>query len=132
MANDKKTGTDAVKVKPINYTLPPRSSAGLANALGRTQAPQGPASAPTAGPSGGPSIGGIGGGMGGVNFPVGNGTVGVGGNFGKVGVGAKFGFKKGGSTKSCGCGPKKMAKGGSVSKRADGCATKGKTKGKFV
>jgi hypothetical protein len=26
----------------------------------------------------------------------------------------------------------KMAKGGSVSKRADGCATKGKTKGKFV
>jgi hypothetical protein len=30
-------------------------------------------------------------------------------------------------------GAKKMAKGGSVaSKRADGCATKGKTKGKFV
>lgn len=31
--------------------------------------------------------------------------------------------------------PKKMAKGGKVSsasKRADGCATKGKTKGKFV
>ena len=26
----------------------------------------------------------------------------------------------------------KMAKGGSASKRADGCATKGKTKGKFV
>lgn len=37
-------------------------------------------------------------------------------------------FKKGGSAK-------KMAKGGSVSsasKRADGCATKGKTKGRFV
>lgn len=131
MANDRKTGTDAVKVKPMNYALPPRSSAGLANALGRAQAPQGPASAPTAGPSGGPSIGGIGGGMGGVNFPVGSGSVGVGGNFNKVGVGAKFGFKKGGSTK-CGCSPKKMAKGGSVSKRADGCATKGKTKGKFV
>jgi hypothetical protein len=28
--------------------------------------------------------------------------------------------------------PAKMAKGGSVSKRADGCCTKGKTKGKFV
>jgi hypothetical protein len=26
----------------------------------------------------------------------------------------------------------KMAKGGSASKRGDGCATKGKTKGKFV
>lgn len=26
----------------------------------------------------------------------------------------------------------KMAKGGSVSKRADGCATKGKTRGKMV
>ena len=35
-------------------------------------------------------------------------------------------FKKGGKVK-------KMAKGGSTaSKRADGCATKGKTKGKFV
>ena len=28
--------------------------------------------------------------------------------------------------------PKKMAKGGSASSRADGCATKGKTKGRFV
>ena len=27
---------------------------------------------------------------------------------------------------------KKMAKGGSASKRGDGCATKGKTKGKFI
>jgi hypothetical protein len=27
---------------------------------------------------------------------------------------------------------KKMAKGGSASSRADGCATKGKTKGRFV
>jgi hypothetical protein len=34
-------------------------------------------------------------------------------------------FKKGGKTK-------KMAKGGSASRRADGCATQGKTKGKFV
>jgi hypothetical protein len=33
--------------------------------------------------------------------------------------------KKGGTVK-------KMAKGGSASKRADGCATQGKTKGKFV
>jgi hypothetical protein len=35
--------------------------------------------------------------------------------------------KKGGKVKA-----KKMAAGGSASKRADGCATKGKTKGKFV
>ena len=35
------------------------------------------------------------------------------------------GMKRGGKVK-------KMAKGGSASKRADGCATKGKTKGKFV
>lgn len=41
---------------------------------------------------------------------------------------APDGLKRGGKVK-------KMAKGGSVSsasKRADGCATKGKTKGKFV
>lgn len=39
---------------------------------------------------------------------------------------AMSGMKKGGSVK-------KMAKGGSTaSKRADGCATKGKTKGRFV
>jgi hypothetical protein len=35
------------------------------------------------------------------------------------------GMRKGGKVK-------KMAKGGSASKRGDGCATKGKTKGKFV
>jgi hypothetical protein len=35
------------------------------------------------------------------------------------------GYKKGGAVK-------KMAKGGSASSRADGCATKGKTRGKFV
>ena len=35
------------------------------------------------------------------------------------------GMRKGGKVK-------KMAKGGSASKRADGCATKGKTKGRFV
>lgn len=43
-------------------------------------------------------------------------------------LGARFSttFKKGGKVK-------KMAKGGSTaSKRADGCATKGKTKGRFV
>lgn len=38
-------------------------------------------------------------------------------------------MKKGGSVKSK---PKKMANGGSASKRADGCAVKGKTRGKFV
>ena len=35
------------------------------------------------------------------------------------------GYKKGGKVK-------KMAKGGSASSRGDGCATKGKTKGRFV
>ena len=41
-------------------------------------------------------------------------------------VGDQNGMKRGGSVK-------KMAKGGSTaSKRADGCATKGKTKGRFV
>lgn len=40
--------------------------------------------------------------------------------------GAKRGMNRGGAVK-------KMAKGGSTaSKRADGCATKGKTKGRFV
>jgi hypothetical protein len=40
--------------------------------------------------------------------------------------GAVTGMKRGGAVK-------KMAKGGSTaSKRADGCATKGKTKGRFV
>ena len=46
----------------------------------------------------------------------------------KGGKGTKLSLAKGGK-------PKKMAKGGSVSsasKRADGCATKGKTKGRFV
>jgi hypothetical protein len=41
------------------------------------------------------------------------------------GVSLKGRFKKGGKVK-------KMAAGGSASKRADGCATKGKTKGRFV
>jgi hypothetical protein len=41
-------------------------------------------------------------------------------------VAARGGMKRGGAVK-------KMAKGGSTaSKRADGCATKGKTKGRFV
>jgi len=43
----------------------------------------------------------------------------------KADAGGKPGMKKGGKVK-------KYAKGGSVSKRADGCATKGKTKGRFV
>ena len=43
-----------------------------------------------------------------------------------LGANARLAFKKGGKVK-------KMAKGGSTaSKRADGCATKGKTKGRFV
>ena len=43
-----------------------------------------------------------------------------------VGTTIKLPFKKGGKVK-------KMAKGGSTaSKRGDGCATKGKTKGRFV
>jgi len=51
------------------------------------------------------------------------------GSFGRAGPGSDIRMmskKKGGKVK-------KMAKGGSTaSKRADGCATKGKTKGKFV
>jgi hypothetical protein len=48
------------------------------------------------------------------------------GRRGAIGAGASVPFKKGGKVK-------KMAKGGSTaSKRADGCATKGKTKGRFV
>ena len=44
------------------------------------------------------------------------------------GVSGRFNFKEGGKVKA-----KKLAKGGSTaSKRADGCATKGKTKGRFV
>ena len=44
----------------------------------------------------------------------------------------RHGFKSDGSFKKGGK-VKKMAKGGSTaSKRADGCATKGKTKGRFV
>ena len=47
------------------------------------------------------------------------------------GYGAKFSttFKKGGAAKKP---VKKMAHGGSASKRADGCCTKGKTKGRRV
>ena len=48
------------------------------------------------------------------------------GRRGAIGAGAAIPFKKGGKVK-------KMAKGGSTaSKRADGCAVKGKTKGRFV
>jgi len=47
------------------------------------------------------------------------------------GANADFEFAKGGKVKNKPV--KKMAKGGSTaSKRADGCATKGKTKGRFV
>lgn len=48
-----------------------------------------------------------------------------------LGANANFEFAKGGKVKKKPV--KKMAKGGSTaSKRADGCATKGKTKGRFV
>ena len=43
----------------------------------------------------------------------------------KGGKGTKLTLKKGGMA----CAPKKMAKGGSFRSAADGCATKGKTKG---
>ena len=44
-----------------------------------------------------------------------------------------FGLKKGaGASWDDSKAPKKMAKGGSVSSRADGCVTKGKTKCRFV
>lgn len=42
------------------------------------------------------------------------------------------GWDKGYDIKGFEDGPKKMAKGGSASARADGCATKGKTKGRMV
>jgi hypothetical protein len=64
-------------------------------------------------------------------IPIGNGSFSAGASpmgGGRIGGTASFPFKKGGKVK-------KMAKGGSVSsasKRADGCATKGKTKGRFV
>jgi hypothetical protein len=46
---------------------------------------------------------------------------------GRAAVGMGPNRAKGGPIKA-----KKYAKGGSVSSRADGCATKGKTKGRFV
>jgi hypothetical protein len=46
----------------------------------------------------------------------------------KGGKGTKLTLKKGGMA----CAPKKMAKGGSFRSSADGCATKGKTKGKMI
>ena len=65
---------------------------------------------------------------GGENFSIGAGLGrGLAGKQGAPMFGAtgSINFKKGGKVK-------KMAKGGSVSKRADGCCSKGKTKGKFV
>lgn len=103
----------------------------------------------------GPSVGGIGGGMTGVRIPTGNGArIGVGAGSGAVGgrgpiggVGMTAKFKKGGKVGKMtpaeavhkhersmhkGKPLTKFAKGGSASKRADGIATKGKTKGRFV
>jgi hypothetical protein len=91
----------------------------------------------------GASLGGVGTGMGGVftgtlnnepgRLPIGQlmppRRRGLGGSLaGQAAMASMGGMKKGGAVK-------KMAKGGSVSsasKRADGCAVKGKTKGRFV
>ena len=57
------------------------------------------------------------------------------GDKGAKAYGASFrmGYAEGGKVKAKAKPAKKMAKGGSTaSKRADGCATKGKTKGRFV
>ena len=57
------------------------------------------------------------------------------GDTGSKGYGASFrmGYAEGGKVKAKAKPAKKMAKGGSTaSKRADGCAVKGKTKGRFV
>ena len=107
------------------------------------------------------AVGGIGGGMGGIRAPVGGGTLGVGlgsGAIGGRGAVAGMGYQteigrsanvkkkaKGGKISAVeavhkheknmhkGKKPTKFAKGGSTaSKRADGCATKGKTKGRMV
>jgi hypothetical protein len=63
-------------------------------------------------------------------IPIGRGSLSAGASpmgGGRIGGNLTIPFKKGGKVK-------KMSKGGSVSasRRADGCASKGKTKGKFV
>jgi len=111
---------------PVSYALPPR------NVSQRLS----PISAPSGGSSG-VNLGGVStaaGKMYGLRgIPVGPGSLSVGATPRRGGgVGGTFSvpFKKGGEAKAK---PKKMAKGGSTaSKRADGCATKGKTKGRFV
>lgn len=80
-------------------------------------------------------------------IPVGKGSLSVGASprgGGKVGGTFSTSFKKGGKVSAAEAVHKherakhkgqpltKMAKGGSASRRADGCATKGKTKGRFV
>ena len=100
---------------PVDDPNPPRpGSAGRTDGTGATPS------------SGGLGVGKAGGVTGvtysGDGFKVGAGRMQGGG----MGVGAKVKFAKGGKVK-------KMAKGGSTaSKRADGCAVKGKTKGRFV
>lgn len=77
----------------------------------------------------------------GVTVPVGNNaSVGLGMNplSNKIGANFTTTFKKGGAVKKAApkkTSPKKMAKGGKVSsasRRGDGCAQRGKTKGRFV
>lgn len=120
--------TNPMGVIPVSYALPPEST--------KTQRLTSMGSAPSGGGSG-TSVGGFrtaAGKMYGIeNIPVGTGTLSVGATprrGGGVGATYSMPFKKGGEVKAK---PKKMAKGGSTaSKRADGCATKGKTKGRFV
>jgi hypothetical protein len=102
--------------------------------------------APTSGGGAGATVGKVPGGTYGVRVPVGGGaTIGAGLGSGAVGgggavggVGVKMPTTTFGTLikrKAKGGAVKKMAKGGKVSsasKRADGCATKGKTRGKMV
>lgn len=109
MPDDSKT-----PIKPSNFRLPPL----------RTM---------TQGVQGGPDSAGPGVTFGGISPQRMPNPYNAPGPFAPSGVGARFKipFAEGGKVKK----PKtkKMAKGGSTaSKRADGCATKGKTKGRFV
>jgi len=125
---------DDQKIIPTSYTLQslqkPQSPSGGGGYGSSRAAPMAGASGGLGNLGGGVSIGSVPGGRTGLRFDQGNTRFGVGVGHGGIGAGIGAKFKEGGKVKA-----KKMAKGGSVSsasKRADGCATKGKTKGKFV
>jgi len=126
---------DSTDTKPIPSTFTLQSlqkaqSAGGGGASSSRAAPMGSASGGLGNLGGGFRIGSMPGGGTGLTYDRGNAQFGIGMRGGNPGVGFGAKFKEGGKVKA-----KKMAKGGSVSsasKRADGCATKGKTKGKFV